>query len=280
MKQLLHLAWVLIALIPSLAFADTPNTVQHIVKQGETIESIAARYGISPSDIVAANNMLFIGQEITIPVVAVTQPEANVTTSNVATTNVSNVSTQQTTTNANTASAQQTTTTPATTTTASSVNPEYQWAHSWKTTFELAVGFPKSTLTFAARLIFDYYFTNNAFAGVGVGYQSTDYDKDHFKSTNSLITIPVNVGYKFGEKFAVTPYAGVDFNLRVGGSTKYKNEKLDGDHESFGMEAKVGLRFMYDGYYISGTYQFPINDGQKSYVGKDSYIVASIGFTF
>lgn len=55
------------------ATAPTGETVTHIVQRGETLKSIAPRYGVTWQDIAAANNLrnpnlIYVGQKLIIPV--------------------------------------------------------------------------------------------------------------------------------------------------------------------------------------------------------------------
>jgi LysM repeat protein len=79
MRLVRFLALLAIALAASFAEA-----AEHVVQRGETLAGIAGRYGVSPSDLVRANNLrdanlVRIGQRLTIPESAAKTPPAVIT---------------------------------------------------------------------------------------------------------------------------------------------------------------------------------------------------------
>ena len=78
---LMLLAAVLLAASPGVALAQdgAPGTTIHVVAWGETLSTIAQRYGVSVDAIITANNvsspdLLYAGQELVIPGAAYTAP--------------------------------------------------------------------------------------------------------------------------------------------------------------------------------------------------------------
>ena len=70
MKKLVIVLVIVALLLPvaSPAFADTP----YVVQRGDTLGSIAARFGVTVQSIINANgitnpNLIFVGQRLTIP---------------------------------------------------------------------------------------------------------------------------------------------------------------------------------------------------------------------
>ncbi|MCD8290391.1 MAG: LysM peptidoglycan-binding domain-containing protein [Prevotella sp.] len=247
-------------LVSTLSFAQT-RVVNHIVAEGETLESIAQRYNTSVETIIAINpdaaQAIYVGMEMKIPVTIVenknetvaAQPEVAVVSEPVAN-NVNSVSTEEF----------KRWTMPGQygllASPKSGDNP-------WKYGFDISLGA-------------NYYFIKQAYVGARLGYTLLAW-KDwmaHF------IGIPIEVGGKFkmNEKHSVMPYLGFDFQICVkekyDGDSKYKEMMKEVAKEAqgnIGVGFRIGVRFVgKKGNGLGIAYVLPLNDNQKG-LGKNGY---------
>lgn len=281
----------LAALICCIAtvFAQTAPTT-HIVDRGETLQSIADRYGITTAQLIEANpdakEFVYVGMELQIPATATVATRPSTTSS---------------------------TSTPAPLPAGgaadsyadySSVSPE---GPGFAPIFDLEWGFlPKAkevkNHNFAYAITFgaNYYFMekeNKLFAGASIGYNSFNYSYfgsyqgDYLTQTNNVhcIAIPIRVGYSIktdNRKFGITPLIGLDFNCGVKTTEKFKSrgnqlgnreEKVNGK-KGLGLGFRAGLEFSIAGFNIGGAYVLPINNKQEYFSGDDGYFAVSIGW--
>ena len=162
-------------------------------------------------------------------------------------------------------------------------------------------GMKGSNYTYAFTVGANYYFMHSdrgVFAGANIGYNSANYNQYQTyrgeyvisQSTSHFITLPVHIGYTFASannSFGISPYAGIDFNFCVGGKSKLKarssGQQLDIENKlekKVGVDARVGAILRIYGFNVGAAYVIPLNDNQKMYFGKDSYLAISIGYGF
>lgn len=289
MKQLLALC---AALLLSIGVVSAQNTTTHIVDRGETLASIAKKYGTTDAEIIRLNpeagQYIYVGQELTIPAVtgssnAVASENTNSNSGNalLGTIKVPNEETKED-------------------------KPGFQ------PVFSLEYGFlPKEKgvkgTSFAYKLTagFNYYFLHKdrgPFAGVQIGYNTAYmysyayashevYNYNMTQKTEShFIALPFSVGYRLempNSKFGITPYAGLGVNFCVAGKIKTEG-RIDGsninDEKEFkkkvGIDARVGLQLSFNLFDVGAAYVFRVNDNQKMYFGKKGYFAVSIGWGF
>lgn len=162
-------------------------------------------------------------------------------------------------------------------------------------------GMKGDNYTYAFTVGANYYFMHSGrgvFAGANIGYNSANYNQYQTsrgeyvtsESTSHFITLPVHIGYTFASAnnlFGISPYAGIDFNFCVGGKMKMKanaaGQQLNIENKfekKVGIDARVGAFLRIYGFNVGAAYVIPLNDNQKMYFGKDSYIAISIGYGF
>lgn len=162
-------------------------------------------------------------------------------------------------------------------------------------------GMKGNNYTYAFTVGANYYFMHSGrgvFAGANIGYNSANYHQSQIsrgeyvisESTSHFITLPVHIGYTFASAnnlFGISPYAGIDFNFCVGGEMKMKanaaGQQLNIENKfekKVGIDARVGAFLRIYGFNVGAAYVIPLNDNQKMYFGKDSYIAISIAYGF
>lgn len=288
MKKLFSII-LTIMMVFNLSFAQTADR-EHTIQRGETIESIAKMYNVTQQQILDANplakDMFYAGMVIKIPQASNTNIASNNNNGN--STNASESRYIPGTSNETTYTEHKTSglTIP--------FNIEYGF-------LSKESGLKGTNYTYAATAGVNYYFMHEAsglFAGARIGYNSANFHSfyhergvatvTHDKKSH-FITLPLYLGYTFAnqsESFGVSPYAGFDFNFCVGGKDKIsanaggdkvsQESKLD---KSVGIDARIGLQVRL-GINIGVAYVIPLNDNQKGYFGKDSYLAVSLGFGF
>lgn len=284
MKKLIVLMFILTNAVTLLAKT-------HTVVRGESLQSIAAKYNITTTQLVKANpgadNLFYVGLKLNIPENEATTPE----------TNVSNQST------------------PSAYTIMSKQQAEVQYNQSdmgnddnpgIESTVMIEYGFldvegMSGCYTYAVSVGANYYFmhkNSGLFAGARIGYNSASisnsFRQDGYSQTveykSHFISVPVNFGYSLttsDKNFGITPYAGIDANFCVAGKNKQEirysgmttkdESKLK---KKVGLDARVGLQLRLWGFNIGGSYVMPLNQNQEYYFGEDSYFAINIGFGF
>lgn len=280
----------------SSIFAQS-STTTHIVDRGETIESIAAKYGLTTAQLIELNpgakDFVYVGMELIVP----------------ATTPKSALSIPSTT---ESSSSVLMATIPTTATGAyddsSSNNPE---GPGIGLNYALEYGFlPKDdgassnhNFAYAITLGVNYYFLekeNKVFAGAGIGYNSYSYNISNYEGHGNhnntkidahCITIPIKIGYTLkteNRSLGITPLVGVDLNCIVKAKSKAEgNNSFVGNYEvssnlkkGLAADFRIGIQLTLWGFNIGGSYVMPINDRQKFYAGEDGYFAVNIGWGF
>lgn len=271
----------LLALIMSagtyIAIAQA-TIVQHTVERGETLASIANRYGTTEAKIIESNpnadKFIYIGMKLNIPVVKVNNANNNAES------------------------------TPITGPSQTAVlQPQKKDNHSsytdfehWSPDFEIAYGFLKkpqgihgNSYSYSFTVGCDYYFTRSFFIGGRIGYNSSNYNlrESNIQSqTNShFISLPIETGYKFHlytDKVTLIPYTGIGLNYCVKAKLEQKigSEKVKTDLKRGGdiaANARIGAKVQLWGFNIGCSYIMPLNKNQKNFFGKDPYWSVSIG---
>jgi len=291
MKTKLMTLVVMCIIATATSFAQTSEKT-HKIEKGETIESIAQKYGVTPDEIKKANpnagNYFYTGMSIKIPAKktevaepTTIQPEPTNAIENKATNNSHNYVAE----------------------TPDKDNNYYSEKSSnddsftkWNFIDEVGYGFinsDASVLNFS--LGFTYSIKKPLFLAVQLGYKSYSYNKylKDYKMTMdteaSYLSIPLEVGYKItteNGKWGIAPFAGLGFNIGLKGKQKI-NEHLDGREEyklkiggKIGVEGRIGLRILLANFQIIGSYHLPLNKKQEQFFGEDAYPELSIGFGF
>lgn len=272
---------VLVAMLVSIqAFA-----VKHVVEKGETIESIAQKYGTTAQAILQANpeaeSFIYVGMELNIP-------------------ETGNANYAQTPMQNQNQAASSYTYNPG----GKQAQQNYQSASEgpgWYPWGTVSYGFlSESVLTGAKGWSLDIAFGGNYwqykaiandvtdsgkgfFAGAGLAYNSASTDhKDGVYLESHFIRIPVHGGYAFtteNQKFAIIPTVGLDANFCISSKLKAGKESAKVDKE-IGLDAKIGASIRLYGFNINAFYYFPLNDDNKLYYGKDAYFSVGIGWGF
>lgn len=279
----------LVCLIASMAIGMGTATanVEHTVARGESIESIANKYHITPQALIKANpgldSLFYIGMKINIPEEAV-EHNANDDSSDSISSAYNMVSVE--------------TEIPHNVKDKKEPNSEETEGSGIEVALRLSYGFiPKpeglsqSPWAFAAAVGANYWFTEKLvgpFAGAMIGYDSassTSYMSDcEIKTSSHFISIPISAGYALSvinKKFSITPYVGFSpkFCVKASGETKIHGEsiKYDGDKE-FAIDLSYGVSLRTMGLNIIGAFSTPLNDAQKGYFGDKTYFSIGIGF--
>jgi len=277
-------------IIFAFGVATAQTTTTHIVDKGETLASIAKKYGVPEAEIIRLNpeaaQFIYVGQELAIP--ASTKSDAAAATESQDKTVAQSVFSADV---------------PADNNTdviddkpgfSPSFSIEYGFLSKEK-------GVKGTNYTYAVTAGINYFFLHKErgpFAGVNIGYNSSNYNFSASErgqyinqtSTTHFVTLPIFVGYRFttsNRNFGITPYAGLDVNFCIGGKIKTKGRADGGNYEDetkfkkkTGLDARIGLKFYIYGFNVGAAYVFPLNDNQKAYFGEDAYPAISIGFGF
>ncbi|MDE7450305.1 MAG: outer membrane beta-barrel protein [Paramuribaculum sp.] len=268
----------------------------HTVARGENLQSIAAKYNITETELIEANpgadKLFYIGLKLNIP-----QPKQTA----VAPTSAQPVQPVQTIQNDSQttyASAENTGNKHVVNDDKPGTDCSIMLEYGFLTKEKEARG---SNYTYAFSIGGNYYFMHRmsgVFAGARIGYNSANYNHyesyrgSYYTSTSTahFITLPINAGYAFAtddRNLALTPYAGVDCNFCVGGKSKTKGrvEGVQIDQESkfkkkVGLDARIGIQLRLWGFNIGASYVMPLNKNQKQYFGDESYIAINLGCGF
>ncbi|MDE7409701.1 MAG: LysM peptidoglycan-binding domain-containing protein [Muribaculaceae bacterium] len=277
---------VLLAIIMgiSMTVAQT-RTVKHNVERGETLASIAKRYGTTNEKIIELNpdasQFIYVGMELTIPVTEAATPKQGQLTEN---NNSDYLSIP-----VNNNSAQ--------TTSYSSEDPDKKPGFGFG--MEISLGFPPhdsgSFNTYDISCFMPYWIkeqNKGLFASAGIGYSSA-FGSDHFgsgrelysgSSSISLITIPLKVGFAIGgnDKFAIVPYAGFNLGITVKGENKIKHGGSETKYKikagKFAPDFRLGADLRLWIFNVGGYFAIPISDDSKAVFGDSGYFAVAIGF--
>ncbi len=260
------------------------STVKHTVNRGETLSSIAQRYGTTADKIVELNpeaaQFIYVGMELTVPVVAASeeQPMAQAPVSNM--TQYSGPQKAETVYN-------------------SSASNEDSEGPGWGMAMDIGLGFPDigGGNTYEISISLPYWIKEKeawVFASAGLGYSSSfgssservgSYTASSSYSI-SLISIPLKVGYAItGNKtFALTPYIGFNLGITVAGNTKIKyggeEQKYKIESGKFAPDFRLGAYLRLWVFNLGGHFAVPISDDSKAVYGPSGYFEASIGWGF
>lgn len=257
---------VLVLTVANLA----AQTITHVVQRGETLTSIATRYGTTSERLIELNSdaaqFVYVGMELKVP----QRSQVNNQTTEVSMPNSSSSETEVY---------------------VQDNSSSYSTDNGgWKFLGDLGFGFvSKHTKTYRAELGMNYYFQEDykgVFAGAGLGYTGC-FTSGHEGTTSystdiNILTIPLIVGYAVSsddKKFALTPLGGIDLNIRLSGKTKVGNESYDmngGDRLT--VSARLGVAIRLWEFDIIGAYMIQLSDKQTG--SKDSYPMVSIGWGF
>ena len=286
LRQRLAAAAAVVMLCAANAGAQTAQ--KHVVERGETLESIAVRYGVTTEDILKLNpdaaQFVYVGMELALPAKsAATAASDTAQTARPAT--AAPTVTEVTDENGRkryvaTAEGEQ-----------KENKADLVRFGKFGIGFEIGYGFldngggSGSAFAYSVTAGANYYFTDAFYAGARIGYNSSNLTVQGLESTAHILMIPIEAGYAFATKnqlLAVAPFAGFDFNIGLTGKTKIKN---GGDYDmeiggKVGVAFDLGLRVRLWGWNLSGSYHIPLNDRQKGYFGEDGYFKVSLGFGF
>ncbi|MCM1452291.1 MAG: LysM peptidoglycan-binding domain-containing protein [Clostridium sp.] len=266
-KLFLFLAMGLCAM--AWAFAN----VNHVVEPGETLKSIAQKYGVTEAKIIELNpdaaQFIYVGMELNIPAnAAVAQSAASTSNTSSSSSTYDNASYSE--------------------------EDESKWFGMG----DIHYGFLQKTKGMTNNN-FGYSFTMGAgyklyeglYVGARIGYNSANmhlfasekrggYVEQ--KTNYHFISVPLELGYILGDKVGLIPHAGIDLNMCVSAKTKYKDtssgEFQGKPKKPFGADFNFGLRIKLWEFTINGGYHIPLNKGQKDAFGKDPYLSVGIGF--
>ncbi len=279
----------------SSIFAQTVTTT-HVVDRGETLESIASKYGVTTDQLIelnpAAKDFVYVGMELIVPSKATSTvtPSAPVASSS---------------------SSPFMSAVPASSTAYDGDSYHDPDGPGFTPCFSIEFGFlPKNkdansntNYTYGVTVGTNYYFlekSNKIYAGAAIGYNSFNYsmrysdghgtylDKD---LTAHCIAIPFKVGYAIrtsDKKFGITPLIGLDLNCIVSSKSKFKGkDPYNGKYEQTSKEEKgvaagfrASLQIDIAEFNIGASYIFNLNDKQKYYAGDDGYFAINIGWGF
>lgn len=278
---------VLLAMVMgiSMVVAQT-RTVKHTVERGETLASIAKRYGTTNDKIIELNpdasQFIYVGMELTIPVTEATasiqdQPAGDNKSDYLSTPVFKNA--------ANTSSY-------------SSEDSENGPGFGFG--MELSLGFPPhdsgSFNTYEMSVFIPYWIKEKnkglfASAGLGYatafgsGYEKSGRDSYSYNSDIHLITIPLKAGYAIGggyNKFSIVPYVGFNLGITVKGENKVKLNGSETKYKiksgKFAPDFRLGVDLRLAFFNVGGYFAIPISDDSKAVFGDSGYFAVAIGF--
>lgn len=264
------------------AFAQ--DYVSHKIAKGETLYSIAEKYGVTVDDIKKANpkvgNYFYAGLTIQIP----NKKGAIKSNPTIVENKTSDVETNK----VNTFVSNETT---------NVLNDEEEiFEGHWNIVDEFGYGFIGKN-DFAGKFTIggNYHFTKSFYVGAQIGYNSfsmndftilkpgyVDVETDmHF------IYLPLETGYKFmsdNGKLGIIPFAGLGLNIGLKGKTKIDYGKNNEEENKLkiggklGFEGRIGVHISIYGFILTGSYHLPLNSKQEAFFGEDAYPELAIGF--
>ena len=271
------LLFSVLAVILGTAIAYSQNTVKHVVERGETLQSIAQRYGTTVDKIIELNpdaaQIVYLGMELQIPVTQIASSET-------ATANQSPISTNGSNNGGN-----------------SEKKTNSSDFKRWNFVDAIAYGIvPKpdgvdvytSSFNYDATIGFSYNVTKSFYVGARIGYGGTHVliggNLNYEYNTHSIL-IPVELGAKLflvPDKVALVPNAGLDFGFVVkktasqGVGSNKKKIKVEGG-DNVGARGRLGVRLSLWGFNLGAAMVFPFS---KKIYGEKSYPELSLGFGF
>lgn len=290
-KNLVMVA-IMFAMTSISAFAQ--STVKHTVDRGETLATIAKRYGTTEARIIELNpdaaQFIYVGMELTVEVTAASDGKQDAAAPQSNPSGNAIFSSQNVSQNVESSS---------------SYEEPKERKGTFAGGFEFTAGFisksesakVEGTRAYSApkysyRVVggASYNITNELFAGAKIGWETVHSSGTVNNNVTGLIksednfhfiTIPLEVGYVLGnpEKFSLVPFAGADLNFCL--SAKRKTEQ-SGNKESnkikcddFGANFRLGIKVGLWGINIIGSYMIPT---YKDVYGDKNYFSVGLGF--
>jgi len=285
------MAIALFMLVSVSAALAQAQTAKHIVERGETLETIAQKYGVTKDDIVKLNpdaaQFVYVGMELVVPTTTATAGKSSQDSVAGQRKNTSTVLT---------------TSAPEETSYSDSEDES-----KWNTACEIGYGFiPKpdgakgSNFTYEITVGATYKIIQGLYTSARIGYNSAIYNYHigsyrtseagmNYESQTHFVEIPLEIGYKIqtdNQEFAIIPFGGFDFHIGVSGKTKLESNGSDAveNKQKIGgkiaMGARLGCRLRLWSFNISGAYHFSLNDNYKGAFGEDAYPEISVGWGF
>lgn len=271
------LVLVLVLLVASVGIS-AQSVTSHTVQRGESIESIAQKYGISVSDLISANpdakDYFFVGMKLSIPqkvapnvlnknvVVTPSLPNDDVSGNNF----VHDTGT-----------------------------PDQHWGVGLSLSFGFLgnqQGLKNSSFdylaTLGAKYSLDSYdeYTQGLYLFGGIGYAGSWVSLKGMNITTKIHTLyfPTQIGYAItNEKknIGLVPFIGPEFKISLSGKTKYQQESIDMKiGGKIGCSFAMGLNIRLNGFNLIGAYHLPMNDNAKAFTGDKGYFSVGIGGGF
>lgn len=256
----------------SVALAQT-STSKHIVERGETLESIAEKYGVSKDDLVKLNpdagQFVYVGMELIVP-------EGD----NKATTNNKYVAS------------------PSQQAKVQEEAISYQESNSpIEPSFKISLGFLRfgddfkvrsSSFTYTATAGINYKFQENWYMSANIGWKHYNINTTEKGSKSSgvnldCVVLPLSCGYSFndGNWLAISPYIGMEFAYALKGKAELEGETTskkvkDVTNSRFAATVSIGLNLCK---YVSVAYNYELTEmcGEKAH---SRYFSVGIGMLF
>lgn len=267
------------------------SVVTHTVQRGETLESIAAEYGLTEKALLEANpnakNFFYVGAKLTIPAKSENVPSpAPVQT-------VSETGTVKQTVIEPTKQVEKVTTPVANPESVVQVDSPEGYVDdskegTWEGAFDaFSFGFDGSggfDLVFKSAFGANYWITDKVYAGAKIGYCNMLINGDGWNHESHFIALPLELGVTLlseDQKWGIAPFVGLDFNIGITGKTDYDNNDYFDDvkHKiggKVGVGACIGLQFVIYKVVLAGTYHTPLNEKQEGFFGQDGYFSISL----
>ena len=244
--------------------------VEHKIAKGETLYSIAEKYGVTVEEIKKANpkagNYFYAGMTIQIP-----KYRCDVNTNPIA---VGDNNSNNTGNNMN-----------------YMISPKYESTYTNEfdefeknsLTMEFGYGFIEDAFAFKSAIGIRHSFTKSFYVGAQIAYNHFYHTSEHYKTKMHFIYLPLETGYKFmtdNGKWGIIPFAGLGLNIGLKGKTTIDNDeeyklKVGG---KLGLEGRIGLHVSLADFILSASYHLPLNSKQEGFFGEDAYPEISIGF--
>lgn len=257
--------------------------VEHKIAKGETLYSIAEKYGVTVAEIKKANpkagNYFYAGMTIQIP-----KNRGDVNTNPIA---VGDNNSNNTGNNTN-----------------YMISPKYESTYTNESdefeknslTTEFGYGFIEDAFALKYAIGTRHSFTKSFYVGAQIAYNHFNlhrriggkYDNVIEKTKMHFIYLPLETGYKFmteDGKWGIIPFAGLGLNIGLKGKTKidYIGDDYEEEYKlkvggKLGLEGRIGVHVSLAGFLLSASYHLPLNSKQEGFFGEDAYPEISIGF--
>lgn len=275
-KNVIALVVMFAVSIPTIA----QTVVQYTVERGETIASIAKKYGTTEAKIIELNpeaaQFIYVGMKLTIPSspVAINRKDSIRTA----------VSNQQSTLHDN-----------GNNKIYANKDDDFK---KWNWAMSISYGFlPKVEGTsgtnnaLAMTVGANYNIDKSLYVGARIGYSSANTNisqmigpgnYSHSETNSHFIALPIEVGYKLyliQDKYFLAPYTGLDINFAVKCTTKQgtgsNKEGKSVNPNKLGVNGRIGLRINIGEFCLGGAYVFSFD---KNYGDNNGFPELSIGF--